>query len=80
VLATGAGLLLVLLVLPGGIGQALADARDGLLRRVAKRRNIVVPSLVADVRVEPGNGEVPAEALERAREVVDDAEVPEPAP
>jgi branched-chain amino acid transport system permease protein len=52
-LATGAGLLLVLLVLPGGLGAALADLRDGALRGVARRRDIVVPSLVADRRVEP---------------------------
>ena len=52
-LATGAGLLLVLLVLPGGLGAALADLRDGALRWVARRRDIVVPSLLADRRVEP---------------------------
>jgi hypothetical protein len=30
----------------------LADVRDAALRRVAKRRHLVVPSLVADVRVD----------------------------
>lgn len=54
-LATGAGLLLVLMVLPGGLGAALFDVRDGLLRRVARRRGVHVPSLVADSRTpEPG--------------------------
>jgi branched-chain amino acid transport system permease protein len=51
-LATGAGLLLVLLVFPSGFGGVLADLRDGALRRIAARRGLVVPSLLADVRVE----------------------------
>ena len=50
-LATGVGLLAVLLLLPSGLGGLLADLRDGALRRVARRRGIVVPSLLADVRV-----------------------------
>jgi branched-chain amino acid transport system permease protein len=45
ILATGAGMLVVLLVFRGGFGAALADARDALLRRVARRRGIVVPAL-----------------------------------
>lgn len=49
-LATGAGLLLVLMVLPGGLGAALFDVRDALLRRVARRRGLLVPSLLADSR------------------------------
>jgi branched-chain amino acid transport system permease protein len=51
-LATGAGLLLVLMVLPGGLGSVMYDVRDSALRRVAVRRRILVPSLVADRRVE----------------------------
>jgi branched-chain amino acid transport system permease protein len=51
-LATGVGLLLVLLIFPSGLGGVLADVRDAALRRVAKRRHLVVPSLVADVRVD----------------------------
>ena len=54
-------------------------ARDALLRRVAKRRNIVVPSLVADVRVDT-NGEVPEEALDAARETLEEPKVAEPQP
>src|SRR5262249_56889906 len=50
-LATGAGLLLILMVLPGGIGAVLYDIRDWLLRQVAKRRQLVVPSLVAHARL-----------------------------
>ena len=45
ILATGAGMLVVLLVFRGGLGAALADARDALLRRVARRRGIAVPAL-----------------------------------
>jgi branched-chain amino acid transport system permease protein len=52
VIASGAGLLLLLLLSPGGLGELLYRARDHLLRFVASRRGIVVPSLVADVRVE----------------------------
>jgi hypothetical protein len=36
--------------------------RDAALRRVAKRRHLVVPSLVADVRVE--EGEAPSETAD----------------
>ncbi len=45
ILATGAGLLAILLVLPGGLGAALADARDAGLRWRARRRGIAVGSL-----------------------------------
>lgn len=45
ILATGAGMLVVLLVFRGGLGAALADARDALLRRVARRRELPVPAL-----------------------------------
>lgn len=51
-LATGAGLLLALLIFPSGFGGVIADLRDGALRKVAARRGIVVPSLLADVRTE----------------------------
>jgi len=49
-LLTGGMLLVVLLVLPGGLGQLVYNLRDRLLRRVAERRGILVPSLVADKR------------------------------
>ena len=45
ILATGAGLLAVLMVLPGGLGGAVADGRDWFLRRVARRRGLTVASL-----------------------------------
>jgi ABC-type branched-subunit amino acid transport system permease subunit len=74
-LATGAGLLLILMVLPGGLGAVLYDTRDWLLRQIAKRRGLVVPSLVADVRVEEP---VPEPLLEEAEEAAEraPAEVP----
>ena len=46
----GAGLLVVLYMLPGGLGQLLFGLRDRVLRRIADRRGILVPSLVADKR------------------------------
>jgi branched-chain amino acid transport system permease protein len=51
-LATGFGMLVVLMILPGGLGQVMYGWRDSLLRWIAKRRKIVVPSLLADVRVD----------------------------
>jgi branched-chain amino acid transport system permease protein len=50
-LSTGIGLLLVLMLLPGGLGAAVGDARDAVLRWYANRRGLRVPSLVADTRV-----------------------------
>lgn len=51
-LATGFGMLILLLIFPGGLGQLVFEYRDRLLRRVASRRGLVVPSLVADRRRE----------------------------
>jgi ABC-type branched-subunit amino acid transport system ATPase component/ABC-type branched-subunit amino acid transport system permease subunit len=39
-LATGAGMLVLLLVFPGGLGQAVVQVRDRLLERVARARGI----------------------------------------
>jgi branched-chain amino acid transport system permease protein len=49
-LATGVGVLILLWIMPGGLAQAFYGIRDALLRWVAERRGIVVPSLVADVQ------------------------------
>jgi branched-chain amino acid transport system permease protein len=49
-LASGGGILLILLVLPGGLGSGMYRLRDEILRWIAKRRGLVVPSLLADVR------------------------------
>ncbi len=73
ILATGAGLLAVLLVLPGGLGGALADIRDLVLRRVAARRGVRVGSLVDEPAIAPEPvGDTPAEG---ARLVVRNLEV-----
>jgi branched-chain amino acid transport system permease protein len=53
-LATGVGLLAVLLVFPAGFGGVIADVMDGALRKIAARRNIVVPSLPEDVLAAAG--------------------------
>ncbi len=47
--ASGAGILILLFFAPGGLGELLFRARDALLRRIADRRGLVVPSLIADV-------------------------------
>jgi ABC-type branched-subunit amino acid transport system permease subunit len=49
---TGGGLLFVLYFLPGGLWQFVHRQRDRYLRWVANRRGLLVPSLVADKRVD----------------------------
>ena len=49
---SGAGLLWILYFLPGGLWQFVQRQRDRYLRRVAARRHLLVPSLVADKRVD----------------------------
>ena len=46
------GLIFVLLMIPGGLSQPLFAVRDQILRRIAERRGIIVPSLVADMRTD----------------------------
>jgi branched-chain amino acid transport system permease protein len=53
-LASGSGILLLLMFLPEGLGGLLYGVRDSILRRVANRRGLVVPSLIADVRQDVG--------------------------
>ena len=48
--ATGLGVVIILVGLPGGLADGLYKMRDALLRRVADRFRIEVPSLVADRR------------------------------
>jgi branched-chain amino acid transport system permease protein len=52
-LPSAIGVLVVLLALPGGLGDAFYQLRDAVLRRIATRRGIVVPSMLADRRIEP---------------------------
>lgn len=52
-LASAAGVLLVLMIIPGGIGDVVYRVRDMGLRWVAQRRGLIVPSLVADVATPP---------------------------
>jgi branched-chain amino acid transport system permease protein len=51
-LASGIGILFLLVFLPEGLGGLMYRVRDAYLRWVAGRREILVPSLVADRRVE----------------------------
>jgi branched-chain amino acid transport system permease protein len=46
--ATGIGVVLLLLFAPGGVGDIAFRIRDAMLRRVADRYRIDVPSLIAD--------------------------------
>ena len=63
--------LLVLLLVPGGLGAMFGDARDGMLRMYARHKKIRVPSLLADTLVPETHqhptetfGESEVEALE----------------
>ncbi|GAC1408579.1 MAG: ABC transporter permease [Actinomycetota bacterium] len=58
-IATGGGVVALLLLAPGGLVQLAADIRDGWLRRIAKRYRMVVPSLLADVRTGTNEARVP---------------------
>jgi hypothetical protein len=47
-LVSAVGVLLVLMIVPGGLSDVVYRVRDAWLRWVATRRDIVVPSLLAD--------------------------------
>ena len=57
-IASGVGILVLLLILPEGLGGGLYRVRDGLLRWVARRRKIHVPSLLEDRRVDGSSDDV----------------------
>jgi branched-chain amino acid transport system permease protein len=61
-LASGVGILLLLLFVPEGLGGLMYRVRDAYLRWIARRRDLVVPSLVADVRVADDEGRIAIEA------------------
>jgi branched-chain amino acid transport system permease protein len=68
-LASGVGLLVLLLAVPGGLAELLYMGRDGFLRWVADRHQLIVPSLVADKRQEMAKShEADDEILELAAE------------
>jgi branched-chain amino acid transport system permease protein len=48
-LGSGVGLVVILMFLPDGVGSLIYRGRDRLLRELADRRKIVVPSLFADM-------------------------------
>jgi branched-chain amino acid transport system permease protein len=50
-LATGFGVLILLMVAPGGVAQGFYAIRDNALRVVARRRGLLVSSLIEDRRV-----------------------------
>ena len=62
-IVSGAGLLFVLLALPGGLGQAAIAVRDRALRAIANRRGLLVPSLVADKREDDDHPEDETEVI-----------------
>jgi len=62
--ASGVGVLFILMVLPSGLGGLFYDLRDNVLRWIARRRDLVVPSLLADLRVDEDG--VPFDASDRA--------------
>ncbi len=69
VLATGVGLLALLLVLPGGLAGAVVRVRDSWLRGLAVRHEIDVPSLVRAaappvVGAEPSTARQPADGAD----------------
>ena len=47
-LGSAVGLILILMFLPGGVGSAVFLARDRVLRAIAARRGLIVPSLAED--------------------------------
>jgi branched-chain amino acid transport system permease protein len=74
-LVTGPLLVLNLYFSPGGLAESVFSTRDKWLRKVAARRGIVVPSLVADHRVE----EHEAMVLVDAEQALATQDVPAPA-
>ncbi len=65
-LTTGFGLVLVLLLIPGGFSQVFYSAHDRGLKWIATRRGILVPSLVADRKRAPDIAPEDLEAAEIA--------------
>src|SRR4051794_22829165 len=73
-LTTGLGLLAILLFLPGGLAEGMFRIRDTWLRRIAVKRNIHVPSLIADSLVEEKELEAESHAIAAAAVTTEVAE------
>jgi branched-chain amino acid transport system permease protein len=71
-LSTGVGVLVILLFLPGGFAEGFFKMRDSFLRWVANRHDILVPSLVADRRVEDPSAE--QDVIEQAEHAIEEVE------
>ena len=73
--ASSFGVLIVLYAFPGGLGSIAYKGRDAILRRIAIRRRIWVPSLMADSSVAAGLANK-APLAEKAAVAGEPAEVP----
>jgi len=73
-LTSGLGLLLILNFLPGGLAEGMFRMRDNWLRRIAVKRNIHVPSLIADSLVEEKELEAESHAIAAAAVTTEVAE------
>lgn len=62
-LTTGVGLIILLLLLPGGFTAAVLNVRDAFLRKVAAKHGIDVPSLNADRLQEQPEDEIHVPAV-----------------
>lgn len=69
--ASGLGLLAVLIALPGGLASLIYRGRDAILRRVAERRRIMVPSLFADATDLDGITSSREKGMEFVRQMAD---------
>jgi len=80
-LTSGLGLLVVLLFLPGGIAEGIYRIRDNWLRRIAARRGIHVPSLVADsLEAQEAERAASEHIIEEAEQTIEAVDVVEAEP
>jgi branched-chain amino acid transport system permease protein len=77
-LITGPLLIINLYFYPGGSAQAGFEQRDNFLRWVARRRGILVPSLVADKRVEEEERQQEDAIVEHAERHVEEVDALDP--
>jgi branched-chain amino acid transport system permease protein len=70
--ASGVGILVLLLLLPEGLGGGLYRVRDRVLRWIAARRDLYVPSLVADVRIADHDPSIESDAFAAAEAVAEE--------